>query len=291
MKKNTARVLIDVIFGYVLLIPNIIIFYLHQDFLLVASLALFIWNALVFHYLTLFIHAGAHYEFDRGNKSRNDLLSNVFIGYPFLLSVEAYRRKHFLHHKNLGSDDDPENSYKYEVNLRNFLSHFFFLIPISKVLKSYFAREMEGAKLLGEPAHKSFFYAIFIFGGIHGALLFIYGSYGRLQEYFLTIFIPLFMMLPVLGWIRTCAEHRGYCHKLDKDVVCRNFRNDFLGFFLGAAGFRNHALHHASPGTEYFKLQMLSNQDVENELVRDSYLIVILRLIFSGNSIPALSKD
>jgi fatty acid desaturase len=171
-------------------------------------------------------------------------------------------------------------SYIYQLNLKNFFLHFFFVIPLCKVFKSYLASEIGGVKLSGKPSYISFILAVLIFLIAQIFLAMVYFSNNLLLVYFVTIFIPLFMMTPCLSWIRTCAEHRSFTYQSNSDVVCRNFKKNFLGFFLGAAGFRNHGLHHASPGLEYIKLDEKNLGIDSSNPPRDSYSSVIFRLIF-----------
>ena len=90
--NKTYRVFFDIFIGYFLLFPNLIVFtssfltlgFYKYFFLILLS----IWNGVVFHYLTLFIHAGAHFNIYPQNRKINDILSNVFLGYFF----DAYEK-------------------------------------------------------------------------------------------------------------------------------------------------------------------------------------------------------
>ena len=59
------------------------------------------------HALAIMGHDGAHYLACK-NRKINDLLTNIFCFWPFMLSVEGYRDFHFQHHRALGTSDDPE---------------------------------------------------------------------------------------------------------------------------------------------------------------------------------------
>jgi fatty acid desaturase len=57
--------------------------------------------------LELFVHDASHYCWDRRNRSRNDLVANILVGWPTMGTVESYRKFHAKHHAYYGSDVDP----------------------------------------------------------------------------------------------------------------------------------------------------------------------------------------
>ena len=265
-----------------MLLPNVIVFTSYWSLLgvfeYVVLIFLMLWNGIVFHYISLFIHSGAHYEFAKENKKLNDIMTNILVGYPLLVSVKAYRRKHFQHHKYFGTTDDAENSYTYDLNFKNLIKMMFFIIPVEKVLSIYFKNDAHGAKLSGEKSYSDFSLSATVFMAIQLLLFFVFVYFGNMKAYFFTSFIPIFMLLPVISWLRTAAEHRAIPYTCISDVVLRNFKLDFLGFFLGAAGFRNHDLHHMFPGIHYldFKTDKLSSH---KRFPQDSYGHIIRKLI------------
>ena len=276
------RILQDILLGYLLLLPNLIVFTSFWSLLgvfeYVVLIFLMFWNGLVFHYISLFIHSGAHYEFAKRHKKLNDLLTNFLVGYPLLISVKAYRRKHFQHHKYIGTLDDAENSYAYALNFKNLMNMTFFIIAAEKVLSIYFKNDVHGAKLSGEKSYLDFFLSVIFFTTIQLLLFFAFVHIGNMKAYFFTSFIPIFMLLPVIGWLRSAAEHRAIPYISTSDIVSRNFKLDFLGFFLGPAGFRNHDLHHMFPGIHYLDLNW-DKLCSHNRLSQDSYGDTIWRLI------------
>ena len=94
--NKTYRVFFDIFIGYFLLFPNLIVFtssfltlgFYKYFFLILLS----IWNGVVFHYSTLFIHAGAHFNIYPQNRKINDILSNVFLGYFFLMPMKLQEK-------------------------------------------------------------------------------------------------------------------------------------------------------------------------------------------------------
>lgn len=60
------------------------------------------------HALMVLAHDGAHYRLFR-NRALNDWVSELVLAWPFIvLSMHAYRRNHFPHHRNVNTPLDPD---------------------------------------------------------------------------------------------------------------------------------------------------------------------------------------
>lgn len=64
------------------------------------------------HALLILLHDAVHGHIARP-RWLNDALINVFAGIPALLPVEMYRPLHLLHHRTVGTDQDPERRLLY----------------------------------------------------------------------------------------------------------------------------------------------------------------------------------
>jgi fatty acid desaturase len=63
------------------------------------------------HALAILGHDGTHYALSR-NAGLNDFLTNLFCWWPLGLTVSGYRALHYAHHKNTGTENDPELGHK-----------------------------------------------------------------------------------------------------------------------------------------------------------------------------------
>jgi fatty acid desaturase len=63
------------------------------------------------HALAILGHDGTHYTLSR-NAALNDFLTNLLCFWPLGLTVSGYRALHYVHHKNTGTEDDPELGHK-----------------------------------------------------------------------------------------------------------------------------------------------------------------------------------
>jgi fatty acid desaturase len=64
------------------------------------------------HALLMLYHDAVHGLLAR-NPRANDFLINALVGVPHLLPVEVYRPLHFAHHRELGTQSDPERRFLY----------------------------------------------------------------------------------------------------------------------------------------------------------------------------------
>src|SRR5438128_5256668 len=63
------------------------------------------------HALTILGHDGTHYTLSR-NAALNDFLTNLLCFWPLGLTVSGYRALHYAHHRNTGTENDPELGHK-----------------------------------------------------------------------------------------------------------------------------------------------------------------------------------
>ena len=64
------------------------------------------------HALLILYHDAVHGHFARDARV-NDFMVNLFVGIPAMLPVEVYRPLHIDHHRELGTDRDPERQLLY----------------------------------------------------------------------------------------------------------------------------------------------------------------------------------
>ena len=57
------------------------------------------------HGMMMIMHDASHYRLFR-NRTLNDIVGELFLGWPFFISLQRYRAFHFLHHHHLGEERD-----------------------------------------------------------------------------------------------------------------------------------------------------------------------------------------
>jgi fatty acid desaturase len=211
-------------------------------------------------YLHLFIHAAAHYEL-HPHKSKNDLLSDLFIGVFFGIAVKKYRKIHWLHHSNLGLKNDSEHSYFNELNLLFLLKCITGYHTLAVILSRFKRPEKINTQKFS-PAYPLY---VLIVQLLILSLLYITGGLVLVLSWL----GGLLIVFPLLAALRQLIEHRDIeasgkinYQQTDHGKISRLFGKGFIDSSFGAAGFNKHLLHHWDPTISYTRLE-----DVEEFLM------------------------
>ena len=219
--------------------------------------------SLLMHRVLLIIHEGAHYHLSP-NKRMNDKLSNLFAGWFVFTDIENYRITHIQHHRNLGSNSDPENSHMDKLDLSWILS----AITGTKTALAFFKTISSGKKISQDSKRSS---PTPIFGAvIHLAVfLVIYFGFGVVP---LIVWSScLLVIAPLLGMLRNLLEHR-YVEAVDpilweiflntsskpvelNQITTRTFTQSIFSKLYGSMGFTHHLIHHWDPTISYMNLE------------------------------------
>ena len=106
---NPTRFTIDMILNWVIVILCMVLWNYTQSWFLYIPLAFIV--ATRQQAMGILVHDIAHQRYLK-NSRLADLIGNVFMGYPLLLTVEAYRSHHLKHHRYLNTEKDPDWNYK-----------------------------------------------------------------------------------------------------------------------------------------------------------------------------------
>jgi fatty acid desaturase len=254
MKNINIHIVLDVFLTYALMSLCFILALKFNSYVNIIILSLL--HGLLLHRLGVFIHAAAHRDFSKNNKAVNDLVYNLSLGWFFGVDIEAYRKKHWTHHKNHGTINiDPENTYSKGLSAKYFLGRFLPSPPDTTEGKPPFTI----IRALAYLFHITLY------------LLFAWStqSYLKATLYYL---LPVFFYLPFITHIRNCLEHSPV---EAENSVTRSFKTSPISFFLGAAGFQYHKEHHDEPNIEYWLLKpsfpQVSYMKALSDLIRRSY--------------------
>lgn len=278
------KTVFELVLGYLLLAPLLLLIFTSfyegfpAGFKLVIVIIGCVLHGLIFHYIALFTHAAGHRELARSRKL-NDAIGNLLAGYLFLTSIPAYRRKHFGHHRYIGTDKDPEGTYALSPSFKNFFYVFFYIVPLKKAFQNFYYSAGNS-----DQTSSSFeiLQVIVVFLCIQLLVLCVFLSADRLWEWIFLWAIPLYNLTPLFTWLRTLSEHRPLVPQHGYDAIYRAFNRDWLAFFLGAAGFRDHDLHHYYPSVHHQLFQSLNLPlEVSGKRSRSSYFSVILSICCS----------
>jgi fatty acid desaturase len=219
-------------------------------------------------YLQLFIHEGAHFNFDP-DRSRSDELCNLLIAWMIGTSVQKYRIIHFQHHRALGGVEDSEMTYFFPLNLL-FIIKGLLGIRVLEVLTS--RKTLQAKKetirdgngeyvgLAGLAAHIVILAATYFFGSVWLSLAWIAG---------------VGAIFPFFGALRQLLEHRderadsrANYFETAHGAYTRMFGSDVFSSIFGGAGFNRHLLHHWEPSISYTNLPELEAYLLDTDVAR-----------------------
>ncbi len=205
------------------------------------------------HALFLLMHEATHFLLCVNNKW-NDRISNFFVAWPIGFSTERYRKRHWVHHRFLNTDDDPDWVRKKLDPTWSFPSskwHFWkTTIPhmMGKgVIEMYYALRVVGVC----KSELSYFipYAACIFAAV---------SYLDLWKAILLFWIvPYMSFMPFFQRVRNASEHLALPKSNSLDGT-RNIVNSAVeSFFFSPHQGNLHLIHHQYPYIPWYRLHLV----------------------------------
>lgn len=274
-----------------------------------ASLAAWQWNAVAGalgyaaaviwigsrqHALAVLMHEAAHYRLFR-NRVLNDLLGELLLGWPLLISMRIYRRLHFAHHRSPNTADDPDwllrlsRDWMFPKTRREL-----FRIFLVDVLGLHVKEQLQffGRYAFSREQQKSWLDvgAVFFFAGLIAVLTYFHGWLLFLAYWV----VPLMTWLKVVLRLRTIAEH----YALEYDHVCRQTRTTYPSFverwLIAPWNIGYHLDHHLYPSVPFYNLKRLHAELLKDEQFRaqahltETYANVLRECRTCGTIPPAM---
>ncbi len=235
------------------------------------------------HALLVLYHDAVHFLIT-SNKRFNDFIINFAAGVPFHLPVHMYRSLHLSHHRDLGTERDPEKVLLYYDQpwnysplrtgtlVRQLLGDLLMANSLRMVLR-YFRELRNGGSLKLE---KTRFYSelpvmFLLFWGV--AATFYYFHPGPTLKLLVIWFGTYFTFTQVLQKIRSFAEHTA--PEDDPELAC-SWSSGWLGrLFIWPYNINYHREHHKFAGIPWYRLpevfagaEQRSGLDLVNHLWR-----------------------
>ena len=230
---------------------------------------LWAWCGILMNGLLNLMHECAHYHTFR-RKESSDLWGRWLLGALLLANFDAYRRRHWEHHKHLGVEGDTKDAYLLEISGARMVVMLFRCLTFQEAAHKFGlqTKKSEGKNAEAEDGNgwaartiamqMVFFASIVWAAGALGhralwpsAAITAAAAYGGVYLYGLAT-LTVFM-----ANLRAIAEHQLEAGEETRygRAALRNFRCGGLArLVFGAYGFAEHATHHLEPGIPYYHL-------------------------------------
>lgn len=209
--------------------------------------------------LNFCIHEAVHFLLVK-NKKLNDLIADVFFGYPLLMNVDTARDMHMIHHRFLGTE--KENKIVIYENIKGWrflgfvidkLFGFRFVTQGFKFLKAFITPGIYKKKNNNASIGIVKFFTLILIA--QALLILIFTSLsGSIWYYFLFWILPYVTVTQFLKALRSVIEHQPVRDQQFHPYT-RTLRISWFDYFLMfRVGFDHHYAHHLYPSVPYYNL-------------------------------------
>ncbi len=213
-----------------------------------------VWIGARLHAFGIMAHDGTHGLLS-SNKTFNDLLVELTLAWPVMLSLPAYRRMHRLHHRHLNTDVDPDFARNRPDRLatRTNIVQFVQILSGINPEQREMLRFIKGTSHEHDPEPAPLVPRVVVYGVVLGSAV-VFGHVDLLAKYWLAPFFSWFLVSMRLKGI---TEH----FAVDSTAPCRASRTLKAGFlwrFLVAPkNVSLHIEHHLYPSVPFYRLPAL----------------------------------
>ena len=260
------------------------------------ALLAWVWFGLTFTSLLNLMHECAHRLAFRQRKS-SDFFGRWILGPLVLADFDAYRERHWAHHRNLGLDGDTKDAYLVDISGAGFFRLLLRCLLLREAVRKFArvspssAEELPvgdgmgmGAALVRTALVQALLLGSIVAvaaashdgaGAIAGAVAVAYGFVYLYGLAGITVFAAT---------LRAVAEHQvAEGDQLNEGrAALRNFpASPLRRLVFGSYGFASHATHHREPGVPHYRLREATSElaSVEPALTPGKgYLATLWRL-------------
>ncbi|WP_019499599.1 fatty acid desaturase family protein [Pseudanabaena sp. PCC 6802] len=250
------------------------------------ALCHFFWNPLLYaiaipfvggrqHALAVLQHDAAHFRL-LPNKKWNDLVAEVFLAWPILLSNQYFREYHFLHHRHIGTTKDgnraqygthtpdgelipswnfPKSKIHFALWVLPRLSGIAGIIYILRSIHRLFTKGTLRYRLLN----------LLYYTSILGLILWFHGG----QILLLYWFVPLSTWFVFTNLLRIAGEHSAITNSDEFYCLTRTtLPSWFDRLFIVPRHISYHLEHHLYPHIPFYRLPNLHAELMKDENFR-----------------------
>lgn len=275
LKVRYSQIQLGIVFSFLSIFMLIYLSDKTKNLVLLSIIAICL--SLTEHRILNVLHEGSHYLLSK-SRNFNDFFCNIFAGWFVLSDVDQYRITHIEHHRNLGSEFDPENAHMEKLDLTWLISLFSGFNTLRRMGVRTKSRNNLGPRAQAKLRHL----LVPVIGLLlHALVVVVVYKYLSLHVLILWV-VATFVLTPALGILRNLLEHK-YVEGVDaaiwyqivgrekpedvvKTVTTRTFTRSLLSRLYGSMGFTRHLLHHWDPSISFANLGLVHNFLLETPL-------------------------
>ncbi len=228
-----------------------------------------LWVGVGMNGLLNLMHECAHYHVFR-ERAGSQFLGRWILGPLALADFDAYQKRHWIHHRQLGEAEDPKYIYRRNIRGRRCAALALRCLGLLEALKKFTGQTLPSPPVgvSSSPASRLWMLRTLVVQGLLGGSLLVVAALSPSRSLGEGLWAGaatygggyLYALASLTVWIaslRAIAEHQitddGAAHQ--KDAALRNFQSGrVLGWLLGSYGFVQHATHHYEPAIPYYNL-------------------------------------
>jgi fatty acid desaturase len=197
------------------------------------------------HALAILGHDGTHYTLSR-NAAFNDFLTNLLCFWPLGLTVSGYRALHYAHHKNTGTELDPELGHK------RMRAPQWDLPATPRTVLRYALMDLVGFSIadyviivrFSKPQSRREYFPLALFHIAAASLLVVFGGWPMAAAWYVSLVTSFMMFFRLRLWL----EHQG------TDDTQRLALTPWQAAILSPHNAWHHWEHHKYPTIPYHRL-------------------------------------
>jgi fatty acid desaturase len=234
--------------------------YLHPVFLPLVIM----WIGARQHALAILMHEGTHYLLFK-NRRLNEVVAELFLGWPLFITNQTYRLGHFPHHRHVNTEKDPDlmrkqrwaSEWEFPKSwgaLAVLLAKDVLGLKTQQLISDF--DDMWDKKATTTKSQEGLnFY--FVARMLYYVLMLSAVTYFHLWPMFLLLWVvPMLTWLKMVMRIRSIAEH--FAIENDEYTPTRTtLPTLFERFFVAPRNINFHIEHHLYPSVPFFRLPQL----------------------------------